>query len=179
MRMVRSRAKELGIDPERIGIMGFSAGGHLASTVGTHFDKGDPKATDPLLKVSCRPDFLVLIYPVITLGPKGNKGCTANLLGKSPAAELVELLSNEKQVTADTPPTFLAHSKADKVVSSEHSAMFAEACKAKGVPVEYFELSKGAHGLGCGKGEQWKAWQAKCLAWLKARGLVGTTDGHQ
>jgi len=179
MRIVRSRAKELGIDPKRIGIMGFSAGGHLASTVGTHFDAGDPKATDPLLKVGCRPDFLVLIYPVISMGPKGHGGSRANLLGKSPSAELKDLLSNEKQVTADTPPTFLAHSKADNVVSSENSALFAAACKAKGVPVEYFELATGRHGLGCGKGAEWKAWQEKCLGWLKGRGLVGTTDGRR
>jgi len=178
MRIVRSRANELGLDPKRIGIMGFSAGGHVASTVGTHYDKGDPKATDPLLKVSCRPDFMILIYPVISMGPKGHRGCTVNLLGKAPPSELVELLSNEKQVTADTPPSFLAHSKADKIVPSENSALFAAACKAKGVPVEYLELPTGRHGLGCGKGAEWKAWQAKCIAWMKARGLIGKTEGR-
>lgn len=172
MRTVRSRAKELGIDPQRIGMMGFSAGGHLASTAGTHFDAGDPKATDPLLKVSCRPDFLVLIYPVITLSSKGHGGSTANLLGSSPSKELLELLSNEKQVTAETPPTFLAHSKKDQLVPSENSALFAAACKAKNVPVEYFELETGPHGLGCGKGAEWEAWQAKCIEWLKSRKLI-------
>jgi acetyl esterase/lipase len=172
MRIVRSRAKELGIDPKRIGIMGFSAGGHLASTIGTHFDAGDPKATDALGKVSCRPDFLVLIYPVISLGAKGHGGSTANLLGASPSKELLDLLSNEKQVTADTPPTFLAHSKKDQLVPSENSALFAAACKEKNVPVEYFELETGPHGLGCGKGAEWEAWQAKCIEWLKSRELI-------
>jgi len=172
MRMVRAKAKDLGLDPQRIGLMGFSAGGHLASTVGTHFDDGDPKAPDPVDRVSCRPDFLVLVYPVITMGEKGNRGCTENLLGKPPAAADVELLSNEKHVTARTPPAFLVHAKTDQMVSVEHSAMFCAALKAHGVTAEFLELPTGAHGLGCGKGELWTAWQAKCVEWLKARGLA-------
>lgn len=172
MRIVRARAAEWGIDPGRIGMMGFSAGGHLASTVGTHFDAGDPRARDPLERVSCRPDFLVLVYPVISLGPYGHGGSTANLLGHAPAAALIESLSNEKLVTADTPPTFLAHARTDQLVSCTNSALFAAACRAKRVPVEYFELDRGAHGLGCGKGAEWEAWQAQCLAWLKTRGLL-------
>jgi len=172
LRIVRSRARDLGLDPTRIGLMGFSAGGHLASTLGTHFDAGDPQAADPLDRLSCRPDFLVLIYPVISLGAKGHGGSTANLLGPSPSGELLEFLSNEKQVTTDTPPTFLAHSKKDQLVSSENSALFAAACKAKHVPVEYFELETGPHGLGCGKGAEWEAWQAKCVEWLRSRKLV-------
>ncbi len=175
MRIVRSRADKLGIDPKRIGMMGFSAGGHLASTVGTHFDAGDPKAKDPLDRVSCRPDFLLLIYPVISMGPKGHAGSTGALLGESPSAELIELLSNEKQVTANTPPTFLAHSKKDQAVPSDNSALFAEACRKKNVPVEYFEMEQGEHGLGCGNGPEWEAWQAKCVEWLKARGLITKT----
>ena len=173
MRIVRARASELGLDPKRIGMMGFSAGGHVASTVGTHFGVGDPKAKDPLDRVSCRPDFLILIYPVISMGPTGHAGSTANLLGKSPAASLIELLSNERQVTAETPPTFLAHAKTDALVPSQNSALFAAACRSNNVPVEYFELERGAHGLGCGKGAEWEAWQARCIDWLKARGLVG------
>jgi len=175
IRIVRARATELGLDPKRIGMMGFSAGGHVASTVGTHFDAGDPNAKDPVDRVSCRPDFLMLIYPVISMGPKGHAGSTANLLGKSPAALLIELLSNEKQVTPETPPTFLAHAKTDQLVPSQNSAMFAAACRSNHVPVEYFELERGAHGLGCGKGAEWEAWQAKCIDWLKARGLIRKT----
>jgi acetyl esterase/lipase len=174
IRLVRARAEQLGLDPQRIGMMGFSAGGHLASTVGTHFDAGDAQAKDPVERVSCRPDFLALIYPVISMGPQGHGGSAANLLGPAPAAALLDLLSNEKQVTARTPPTFLAHARTDQVVSSVNSELFAAACRTNHVPVEYFELERGAHGLGCGKGPEWEAWQAKCIAWLHSRGLLGT-----
>jgi acetyl esterase/lipase len=169
LRLVRSHAAEWKIDPKRIGIMGFSAGGHVASTLGTHFDAGDAAAADPVQRVDCRPDFLILVYPVISMGPKGHGGSRNNLLGKDPVPADVELLSNEKQVTEKTPPTFLVHSKGDRVVSVENSAMFYEACKAKGVPAEFFEMEKGDHGLGVGKGELWAAWQAKCLEWMKGR----------
>lgn len=172
MRLVRSKARQLKIDPNSIGIMGFSAGGHLASTVGTHFDAGDPNATDPIDRVSCRPDFMVLIYPVISMGPKSHAGSRRNLLGPKPSAKLIDLLSNEKQVTKQTPPTFLAHAKTDQAVPVANSAMFYKALQACGVPAEFFELPTGAHGLGCGKGAEWLAWQAKCLAWFKTRGLV-------
>jgi acetyl esterase/lipase len=172
MRLVRSKAGQLNVDPNRIGIMGFSAGGHLAATVGTHFDAGDAKAADPIDRVSCRPDFMVLVYPVITMGPKSHAGSRKNLLGDSPSAKLIDLLSNEKQVTKQTPPTFLAHATTDQAVPVANSAMFYEALKAHGVPAEFFELPTGAHGLGCGKGAEWAAWQAKCLDWFKARGLV-------
>ena len=115
IRTVRANAKAWGIDPAKIGIMGFSAGGHLASTAGTHFDDGDPKADDPIDRISCRPDFMILVYPVITMGEKTHGGSRNNLLGKNPDAKLVELFSNEKQVTAKTPPAFLAHAKDDRV----------------------------------------------------------------
>jgi len=171
MRMARTNAKEWNIDPKRIGIMGFSAGGHVAATVGTHFDAGDPKAADPIERASSRPDFLVLVYPVISMSDKGGAVCRETLLGKTPAAADVDLLSNEKQVTDQTPPTFLVHAKTDQVVPILHSAMFLEALKAHQVPAEFLELPTGQHGLGCGKGELWAAWQAKCLEWLKARKL--------
>jgi acetyl esterase/lipase len=172
IRTVRARAVEWKLDPRRIGIMGFSAGGHLASTAGTHFDAGDPKAADPVDRLGCRPDFMVLVYPVITMGPKSHGGSRANLLGPNPTPDLVDLLSNEKQVTEKTPPAFLAHSKTDQLVPVENSAMFYEALKAHQVPAEFLELPEGAHGLGCGKGPQWEAWQAKCLPWLTARGIA-------
>jgi len=172
LRTVRTRAAEWKIDPAKIGIMGFSAGGHLASTAGTHFDAGDPKAADPVDRAGCRPDFMVLVYPVISMDLKTHRGSRTNLLGPNPSQELIDLLSNEKQVTEKTPPTFLVHSKTDTLVPVENSAMFHEALKAHKVPAEFLELPTGAHGLGCGKGELWAAWQEKCLQWLAARGLA-------
>ena len=103
MRIARAKAKEWNIDPQRIGIMGFSAGGHVAATVGTHFDAGDPKAADPIEQVSCRPDFLVLVYPVITMSDQGGGVCRETLLGKTPAAADIDFVSNEKQVTDADP----------------------------------------------------------------------------
>lgn len=172
MRIVRSRAAELKLDPKRIGIIGFSAGGHVASTLGTHFDAGDPQATDPIERVDCRPDFMLLVYPVITMGEKGHGGSRQNLLGPKPSQEEKDLLSNEKQVTAKTPPTFLAHSTTDRMVSIENSRMFYEALKAQNVSAELFELPTGDHGLGVGHGELWAQWQAKCLAWMKAQKIL-------
>jgi acetyl esterase/lipase len=150
MRLVRAHAREWGIDPKRIGMMGFSAGGHLASSVGTGFDAGDRKAPDPVERASCRPDFLVLIYPSTTLG------------GGVPT---------DQRVTARTPPAFLAHSRTDQVVSVEESRRFYAALRAHGVAAEFLELPSGAHGLGCGTGELWAAWQRACLAWLRERKL--------
>ena len=167
LRTVRAHAAEWKIDPKRIGIMGFSAGGHVASTLGTHYDAGNPKSDDPIERVDCRPDFMVLIYPVITMGPKTHSGSRQNLLGKDPSPELVDLLSNEKQVTAKTPPAFLAHSKLDRVVPVEDSQLFYDALKAHSVAAEFLELPTGDHGLGCGKGAEWTQWQTRCLEWLK------------
>jgi acetyl esterase/lipase len=166
IRIARSRAAEWGIDPKRIGIIGFSAGGHLASTAGTHFDAGNAAATDPLDRVSSRPDFMVLVYAVITMGAKGHSGSRNNLLGKDATPELIERFSNEKQVTRETPPAFLAHAVDDKVVPLEHSKMFLEALKANGVEARYLELPSGGHGLNGYKGPNWDAWQAQSLAWL-------------
>ena len=127
IRTVRASAKQWNIDPDRIGIIGFSAGGHLASTAGTHFDAGDPQADDPIDRVSCRPDFMILVYPVITMDEKTHGGSKANLLGRDPTPELLNLFSNEKQVTAKTPPAFLAHAQDDTVVTPDNSRMFYEA----------------------------------------------------
>jgi len=173
MRLVRARAEGWGIATNRVGMMGFSAGGHLASTVATHFDSGAPQADDPVERMSCRPDFLVLVYPVISVGEKGHVGCRNNLLGPSPKTEDMAFLANEQHVTPQTPPTFLAHAKTDKVVPVEHSTMFHAALEKHGVASEFFELPTGRHGLGCGKGKEWSAWQERCLAWLRARGLLG------
>jgi acetyl esterase/lipase len=176
LRHVRANAKAWGLDPSRIGIMGFSAGGHLASTAGTHFDEGDPKATDPVARVSCRPDFMILVYPVITMGDKTHGGSRNNLLGKNPEPKLVELFSNEKQVTAKTPPTFLAHAKNDGPVPPENSKAFYDALQAQKVPSQYLELPSGGHGLNGYKGPMWDAWQEKSLAWLAEMKLIPVKD---
>jgi acetyl esterase/lipase len=172
IRTVRSRAKEWGLDPQRIGIIGFSAGGHLASTAGTHFDAGDPKATDPIEQVSCRPDVMVLVYPVVTMGEKTHRGSRNNLLGKEPTPEQVELFSNEKQITAKTPPAFLAHALNDNVVPADNSRMFSDALRASGVEVKYLELPSGGHGLNGYKGPMWDAWQTQSLEWLAERKFI-------
>ena len=172
IRVVRSHAAEWKIDPRRIGIVGFSAGGHLASTAGTHFDAGNAKSADPVERLSCRPDFMVLVYPVITMGEKSHGGSRKNLLGATPWAELIDLFSNEKQVTAKTPPAFLTHARTDAVVPVAHSQMFHEALKAKGVAAELQEFPKGNHGYNGYKGEEWDAWQKRSLEWLGERGLL-------
>ena len=166
IRTVRANAKAWNLDAARIGIMGFSAGGHLASTAGTHFDAGEADASDPTQRISCRPDFMILVYPVITMGEKGHGGSRNNLLGKNPDAKLVDLFSNEKQVTERTPPTFLAHAKDDGPVPPENSRMFHEALKANKVASEYLELASGGHGLNGYKGPMWDAWQTRSIAWL-------------
>ncbi len=172
IRMVRLKATAWGIDPGRIGIIGFSAGGHLASTAATHFDGGDPAAADPVDRVSCRPDFAILVYPVVTMGAKTHGGTKANLLGRDPKPEMADLFSNEKQVTGKTPPMFLAHAKDDTVVSPDNSRMLYEALRAHKVPAEYLELPSGGHGLNGYKGPMWDAWQTKSLEWLAARKII-------
>ncbi len=166
IRTVRTNAKAWSLDPARIGIMGFSAGGHLASTAATHFDAGKPEATDAVDRVSCRPDFAILVYPVISMGELTHGGSRNNLLGKDPSAELIELYSNEKQVTDKTPPTFLAHPLDDTVVVPANSRSFYEALQAHKVPSQYLELASGGHGLNGYKGPMWDAWQTQSLEWL-------------
>ena len=172
IRTVRANAKEWGCDPRRVGIIGFSAGGHLASTAATHFDAGNPAAADPIEREGCRPDFAVLVYPVITMSEKTHGGSKQNLLGASPSVEIVDLFSNEKQVTTQTPPTFLAHALDDKVVSPEQSRMFYEALQKQKIPSFFLELPSGNHGLNGYKGPMWDAWQSAALKWLAALGLI-------
>ena len=179
IRTVRSRAKEWGIDPKRIGIIGFSAGGHLASTAGTHFDAGDPKAADAIGKVSSRPDFMVLVYPVISMGEKRHSGSRDNLLGRDPKPELIDLFSNEKQVTDQTPPAFLAHPLDDSVVVADNSKLFYDALRAKGVAAKYLELPSGGHGLNGYKGPMWDAWQTQSLEWLVAQKFIPAADASR
>lgn len=166
LRTVRANAKKWALDPSRIGIMGFSAGGHLASTAGTHFDEGEPTATDPINRVSCRPDFLILVYPVIIMDEKTHQGCKNNLFGKNPSPKQLENFSSEKQVSARTPPTFLAHAADDKVVPPAHSQAFYQSLQAHKIPSQYLELPTGGHGLNGYKGPMWDSWQEKSLKWL-------------
>lgn len=182
IRLVRSRAAEWGLDPRRIAIMGFSAGGHLASTAGTHFDAGKPEAPDPIDRVSSRPDRMILVYPVIALDPPyGHGGSKKNLLGDNPPADLVRSLSNETQVTAETPPTFLAHTNADTGVPAENSLLFVMALRRARVPVEFHLFEKGQHGLGLGSGAKqfgiapdpvFQEWPRLCAHWLRAQGFL-------
>jgi acetyl esterase/lipase len=145
VRLIRSRAAEFKIDANRIGLMGFSAGGHLASTVITHIDMGNPAATDPVEKVSARPDFAILVYPVITLTVEKfvHKGSRSNLTGDN--QKLWPELSSELHVSKETPPVFLIHGGQDKGVPPENSMMFADACRRAGVSVELHVLSHGEH----------------------------------
>jgi len=172
IRMVRSKAREWGIDPKRIGIMGFSAGGHLASTAATHFDKGAARAKDPLDRIGCRPDFAILVYPVITMGPITHPGSRNNLLGQNPKADAVELFSNEKQVTSETPPTFLAHAQDDSLVPPENSQMFYDVLRSTHVAATYLKLPSGGHGLNGYSGPMWDEWQATSLEWLGAQNMI-------
>jgi len=173
IRTVRARANEWGIDPAKIGILGFSAGGHLASTAGTHYDAGDPNAEDPIERVSSRPDFMVLVYPVISLKEFGHLGSRNNLLGENPPQELIDLLSNETQVTPDTPPAFLVHGVDDAGVPVENSLMFASALRAAGVPFELHLFEHGPHGFGLGGDDPaLSVWPKLCVEWLRVRGVL-------
>lgn len=172
IRTVRARAAEWGLDPARVGILGFSAGGHVAATAGTHFDAGRPDAADKIERVSSRPDLLMLIYPVITMRELTHAGSKKNLLGEAPKDELVALLSNEERVTKETPPTFLVHTVADTGVPVENSMMFASALRRAGVPFEMHLYERGRHGLGLGTREGsadpvFATWPARCADWLR------------
>jgi acetyl esterase/lipase len=175
LRLVRSRAGEFRIAPDRIGVWGFSAGGHLASTLATHFDAGNPAAADPIERVSCRPDFAILAYPVISFATEyAHKGSRRNLLGDNPDPALVENLSNEKQVTAQTPPTFLFHTNEDQGVPAENSVLFYLALRRAGVPAELHIYERGRHGVGLAPNDSvLSSWPQRLADWLRVRGLLG------
>jgi acetyl esterase/lipase len=174
IRLVRSKAREFGIDPGRVGILGFSAGGHLTSTAGTHFDAGRGGDADANEHESSRPNFMVLAYPVISLvSPFTHKGSVENLLGKDPDPKLKESLSNELQVTKDTPPTFLFHTADDASVPVENSLVFFAALRKAGVPAEMHVYAKGPHGVGLApKDPALSTWPALCAAWMKGLGVL-------
>jgi acetyl esterase/lipase len=176
VRTVRARAGDWGVDPKRVGIMGSSAGGHLASTLLTHFDAGKPDATEPIERQSSRPDLGILCYAVISFGEFGHKGSMHNLLGNNPSPELVRLLSNELQVTKDTPPCFIWHTFEDNAVPVENSLQFAEAMRKAGVPFDLHIYQKGQHGIGLGSStwnpEKRHPWTRDCIYWLQAQGFA-------
>lgn len=174
MRYVRYHAREYNIEPNRIGIMGFSAGGHLASTVGTHFDNGKPQAPDPIDRVSCRPDFMVLAYPVITMmGPYVHKGSMHALLGEHPNPKLQRYLSNQLQVTPQTPPTFLFSTDDDTTVPCENSVEFFLALRRNHVPAEMHIFEPGPHGVGLAPTyAALSIWPTLLANWFRTRGLL-------
>lgn len=160
LRFTRSKAGDWNLKPDRIGVIGFSAGGHLAAMAATKFHLKDAQ------QESSRPDFAILVYPVITMGPDTHAGSRNNLLGSNADAELIRLYSNELQVTANTPPTFLTHADDDRVVIPANSQKFRDALFAKKVPATYLKLPSGGHGLNGYKGPMWDAWQTQSMPWL-------------
>jgi len=176
IRIVRSKAAEYRVHPDRIGIMGFSAGGHLAATAGTHFDPVNTAATDPIDHAPSRPDFLILCYPVISFQNYVHQGSKRNLLGENADPKLVELLSNETQVTAQTPPTFLFHTNADTGVPPENSMLFYMALRKAGVPAEIHIYERGPHGVGLAQTDQaLSTWSSRLADWLRVRGLLNSS----
>ena len=175
LRMVRADAADWKIDPHRIGIIGSSAGGHLAATLLTHFDSGNTNSDDPIERQSSRPDLGILCYAVITMGEYAHQGSKDSLLGKHPSKKLVKLLSNELQVKTNTPPCFIWCTYEDKTVPMENSLMFAEALRKNHVPFDLHIYQKGAHGMGLKDKPPFThphPWAADCLFWLKQQGWV-------
>jgi acetyl esterase/lipase len=178
MRLVRSRADELNIDPAQVGFMGFSAGGHLASTLATHFDNGNASDSDPINRENCRPDFVILAYAVISMTAEySHKGSAENLLGNPPDPALAKQLSNEFNVTATTPPTFLFSTSADTLVPPENTVAFYLALHKAGVPAEMHIFEKGPHGVGLDLNDvALSEWGTLLRNWLRVRGILANTN---
>jgi acetyl esterase/lipase len=170
--MVRKHAKDWGINPGKVGIIGFSAGGHLASTEGTHFDK---VLIEDKENISVRPDFMILLYPVISFGPMAHVGSRENLIGKNPSADLLNLYSNEKQITANTPPTLLVQAEDDDAVPVENSLMFYDALLKAKVKAEMHIFQAGGHGFSLNNPKSKDKWFDWCKNWLDANGFVPQT----
>ncbi len=174
IRTVRANATEFGIDPRKIGVLGFSAGGHLASTVATRFDAGNRDSTDPVEQHSSRPDFAILCYSVTAMGESySHKGSERNLLGKNASDQQKRLMSNHLHVTKTTPPVFLWHTTEDRVVPPENSIVFFRALQAAGVSSELHVYAKGGHGMGLAVGKPGaENWPDSCMAWLEGQKLI-------
>lgn len=178
IRYVRANAEKLGVDAGRVGIMGFSAGGHLSSTVATHFDTGNPGAKDAVDRQSCRPDFAVLCYPVVSLAaPYAHKGSGRNLFGPDVDQARLESLSNELHVTAETPPTFLFHTAEDKGVDAQNSIAFFLALRKAGVPSELHIYQDGPHGVGMAPADPAVfGWRDRLLDWMRGSGFLSEAE---
>jgi len=174
MAIVRSRASTWGVDPKRIGMLGFSAGGHLAASTAIYARRARPLARDPLERVSTKPDFLLLVYPMISLiRPNAHRGTLENLLGEHPDPAEREALSLDLHVDRHTPPSFLVHTTVDRSVSSENSVLFYLALLRHKVPAELHVYEQGKHGRGLGKPElAYSTWPSLCLRWMRARGVL-------
>jgi acetyl esterase/lipase len=174
IRIVRENAAAWRVDPARIGVLGFSAGGHLAATAGTLFDAAEGRTGASIDRVSARPDFMLLVYPVITLaGPYVHAGSRDNLLGTNPPPNLLERLSPDLQVTVNTPPAFLVHGGTDQAVAPENSVLFYTALRRAGVPAELHVYERGPHGFGLARDQgPISEWTARAAEWLAARGLL-------
>lgn len=174
LRIMRSRAESWQIEKDKIGIAGFSAGGHLASSAGTHFDAGDASAEDRIERESCRPNFMVLTYPVITMNAEfTHKGSRQNLLGKQPEEKLLTLLSNELQVTAETCPTFLSHAADDDGVPVENALLFYQSLLKHQVPAELHIYTTGGHGYGMFRDDRpVDQWPNLLEGWLQQQKLI-------
>lgn len=172
IRMTRHHSKEWNIDPNRVGILGFSAGGHVASSAGTHYEKENRTAQDEIDRYSCRPDLMVLCYPVITMEKYTHETSKLTLLSDQPDQSIIERMSNEKQITSDTPPTFLWHTADDASVSVENSLQFASSLSKYNIPYALHIFESGKHGLGLAEENlEAKNWTAICETWLRKRGF--------
>lgn len=172
IRLVRARSAEFGVEPQRVGVLGFSAGGHLASTAVTYFDSGNATHSDPIERVSSRPDLGMLFYPVITMGPLGHGGSRENLLGKDPPEKLVHALSSERNVSLQTPPCFLFHGADDGIVPIQNSLMFATALAEHRIPFEIHVPEHGQHGFALGEPGSPQDWRQIGQRWLKLHGFA-------
>lgn len=172
MLIVRTRATEWGLNPNKIGIMGFSAGGHLASAFATHFTQ---VVIDNKANVSLRPDFAILMYPVITFGEKTHRGSKNNLIGTNASPNVVDLYSNEKQVTPNTPMTFIVHAADDNVVPIENTLMFYDALLKNKVKGEMHVYATGGHGFGLNNRQSKARWFDWCTTWMDTNGLLTAT----
>lgn len=168
IRFVRGNATDFGVDPKRIAVLGFSAGGHLASTAVTYFDRGKESTSDPIDRFSSRPDLGILLYPVITMGLLGHGGSRENLLGKNPTQQEIDALSSEKNVSLQTPPCFIVHGADDAVVPIENSLMFATALAGHKIKFELHIPEHGQHGFAMGEPGSPQDWRALCERWLQS-----------